>query len=61
MFLTYFRKFNLPLEELNIQEIEQIKEKIEKNKNQISFAVNGDNKQLNVTYSGNIPYQHNFN
>lgn len=60
MKLTYFRKFNLMLDETNINEIEEIKNKIEINNNKINFIINGDKNQLEIIYSGKIPYQQNF-
>lgn len=60
MKLTYFRKFNLMLDETNINEIEEIKYKIEINNNKIDFIINGDKHQLEVIYFGKIPYQQNF-
>lgn len=60
MKLTYFRKFDLMLDETNINEVEEIKHKIEFNKNKIDFIINGDKNQLEVIYFGKIPYQNNF-
>lgn len=60
MSLTYFRKFNLPLDLTNSKEIEEIKYKIESNGNNIDFIINGDKNQLEIIYSGKIPYQNNF-
>jgi hypothetical protein len=48
------------LDETNINEIEEIKNKIESNNNKIDFIVNGDKNQLEIIYSGKISYQNNF-
>lgn len=60
MKLTYLRKFNLHLDSTNINEIEEIKNKIESNNNRIDFIVNGDKNQVEIIYSGTISYQNNF-
>lgn len=60
MKLTYFRKFDLMLDETNINEVEEIEYTIKRNNNKIKFIVNGDKNQLEIIYSGKIPYQNNF-
>ena len=60
MKLTYFRKFDLMLDETNINEVEEIEYTIKRNNNKIKFIVNGDKNQLEVIYFGKIPYQNNF-
>ena len=60
MVLTYLRRFYLPLDSTNGKEIEEIEYTIKRNNNKIEFIVNGDKRQLEITYSGKIPYQNNF-
>lgn len=60
MKLTYFRKFDLMLDSTNGKEIEEIEYTIKRNNNKIKFIINGDKNQLEVIYSGKIPYQNNF-
>lgn len=60
MVLTHIRKFSLPLDSTNGKEIEEIEYTIKRNNNKIEFIVNGDKRQLEITYYGKIPYQNNF-
>lgn len=60
MILTHIRKFSLPLDSTNGKEVEEIEYTIKRNNNKIEFIVNGDKRQLEITYSGKISYQNNF-